>query len=211
MKTFRSSKNLAQHMQGVHEGIKKHICKFCKKAFFRTNDLKKHTQKSHDSIKSLQNDIIKHALLDVTKNIEKNISNSNFLNNSTNENEKIFKCESCIKQFDKKYSLKRHIRSVHEGIKDHKCHNCEKTFSRSSDVNRHIKNVHEEKKKKNIAASKSQQNNFTNNFFSKELETKSGLLQHAHRSQSFTSLMADLRQDINRVSSFSRCLNGTFP
>ena len=29
------------------------------------------------------------------------------------------------------------------------------------------------------------------------------------RSQSFTSLMADLRQDINRVSSFSRCLNGT--
>ena len=31
------------------------------------------------------------------------------------------------------------------------------------------------------------------------------------RSQSFTSLMADLRQDINRVSSFSRCLNGTFP
>ena len=29
--------------------------------------------------------------------------------------------------------------------------------------------------------------------------------------QSFTSLMADLRQDVNRVSSFSRCLNGTFP
>ena len=28
--------------------------------------------------------------------------------------------------------------------------------------------------------------------------------------QSFTSLMADLRQDINRVSSFGRYLNGTF-
>ena len=28
--------------------------------------------------------------------------------------------------------------------------------------------------------------------------------------QSFTSLMADLHQDINRVSSFSWCLNGTF-
>ena len=26
----------------------------------------------------------------------------------------------------------------------------------------------------------------------------------------FTSLMADLRQDINRVSPFSRCFNGTF-
>ena len=30
-------------------------------------------------------------------------------------------------------------------------------------------------------------------------------------SQSFTSLMANLRQDINSVSSFSSCLNGTFP
>ena len=31
------------------------------------------------------------------------------------------------------------------------------------------------------------------------------------RFQSFTSLMADLYQYINRVSSYSRCLNGTFP
>ena len=31
------------------------------------------------------------------------------------------------------------------------------------------------------------------------------------RAQSFTSLMADLHQDIKRVSSFSRCLNGIFP
>ena len=31
------------------------------------------------------------------------------------------------------------------------------------------------------------------------------------RLQSFTSLMADLGQDISKVSSFSRCLNGTFP
>ena len=29
--------------------------------------------------------------------------------------------------------------------------------------------------------------------------------------QSFTSLMADLCQDINRVSSFRRCHNGIFP
>ena len=30
------------------------------------------------------------------------------------------------------------------------------------------------------------------------------------RAQLFTSLMADLRQDMNGVSSFSRCLNGPF-
>ena len=33
----------------------------------------------------------------------------------------------------------------------------------------------------------------------------------AQGAQSFTSLTADLRQDINRVSSFIMCLNGTFP
>ena len=32
-----------------------------------------------------------------------------------------------------------------------------------------------------------------------------------YRAQSFTSLKAGLRQDINRVSSFSKCLNGTVP
>ena len=34
---------------------------------------------------------------------------------------------------------------------------------------------------------------------------------HEPRDKSFTSLMAELCQDINRVSSFSRGLNGTFP
>ena len=31
------------------------------------------------------------------------------------------------------------------------------------------------------------------------------------RDQSFTSLLANLCQDLNRVSAFRRCLNGTFP
>ena len=31
------------------------------------------------------------------------------------------------------------------------------------------------------------------------------------RAQSFTSLMVDLRQDINRGFTFGMCLNGTFP
>ena len=41
--------------------------------------------------------------------------------------------------------------------------------------------------------------------------TLSAILLIYFRDQSFTSLMADLRQYINRVSSFNRCLNGTFP
>ena len=44
-----------------------------------------------------------------------------------------------------------------------------------------------------------------------ELSDETFCLTESLRYQSFTSLMADHRQDINRVSSFSRCLNGTFP
>ena len=36
-------------------------------------------------------------------------------------------------------------------------------------------------------------------------------LKNSPGAQSFTSLMVDLCLDINRISSFSRCLNGTFP
>ena len=43
------------------------------------------------------------------------------------------------------------------------------------------------------------------------LAHKNVVLFITHWSQSFTSLMTDLSQDINIVSSFSRCLNGTFP
>ena len=45
----------------------------------------------------------------------------------------------------------------------------------------------------------------------KEEESKNMLEPIKSRSQWFTSLMAELRQDIKRVSSFSRCLNEIFP
>ena len=55
-------------------------------------------------------------------------------------------------------------------------------------------------------------------FLDVSLMTTDGEMVEAHKfvlaafwSQSFTSLMADLRQGINRVASFSGCLNGTFP
>ena len=36
------------------------------------------------------------------------------------------------------------------------------------------------------------------------------MFEDSPRSQSYTSLIADFPQDINRVFSFSRCLNGIF-
>ena len=43
------------------------------------------------------------------------------------------------------------------------------------------------------------------------LNSSYDLLMYILRAQSFTSLKADLRQDINGGFTFSRCLNGTFP
>ena len=53
--------------------------------------------------------------------------------------------------------------------------------------------------------------NCYDNFYMLKLNCSFPWLKNKPRAQSFTSLMADLRQDINRVSPFSRSLNGTFP
>ena len=48
-------------------------------------------------------------------------------------------------------------------------------------------------------------------FYAPEKTTDSVYTKKILRAQSLTSLMANLPQDINKVSSFNRCLNGTFP
>ena len=52
-------------------------------------------------------------------------------------------CRFCRKFFNRKRDLKRHIKTVHEGIKDHHCSFCEKSFSRADRLNSHVKLVHE--------------------------------------------------------------------
>ena len=50
-------------------------------------------------------------------------------------------------------------------------------------------------------------------FAPKDLESAACVMKNIYtfRGQSFTSLMADLRQDIKRLSSFIRYFNGTLP
>ena len=51
-------------------------------------------------------------------------------------------CDLCGKSYSSESSLKKHHRAVHEGIKDHLCEFCNKAFSESNDLNIHIKCVH---------------------------------------------------------------------
>ena len=53
----------------------------------------------------------------------------------------MFQCEICSKEFAKKDSLRRHIRSVHD-TKQYQCGICLKEFPRKDDVLLHKKSVH---------------------------------------------------------------------
>ena len=64
-------------------------------------------------------------------------------NQVTHTKDDIPKCESCGKSFSHANSLKRHIRTVHEGLKDHKCEFCGKSFSQGQNLKKHIHKIHE--------------------------------------------------------------------
>ena len=52
------------------------------------------------------------------------------------------KCPHCEAIFEKA-NLKRHIKTVHEGIKDYKCNHCGKEYFEKKRLNRHIKREHD--------------------------------------------------------------------
>ena len=59
----------------------------------------------------------------------------------------LFKCEHCEKSFKMEFTLKNHIKVIHEGIRV-KCPVCQKPFVDKTVVKRHIENFHETKKLK---------------------------------------------------------------
>ena len=53
-----------------------------------------------------------------------------------------FDCEICGKSFTQKYSLNRHIQTVHLGEKLFECKTCGKAFGQKADHTRHVQTVH---------------------------------------------------------------------
>ena len=51
-------------------------------------------------------------------------------------------CPICKAIFDKG-GLKRHLKTVHEGVKDHKCEHCGKEYTEKKSLRTHIKRDHE--------------------------------------------------------------------
>ena len=54
------------------------------------------------------------------------------------QDNKLFKCSICYKNYGTKYSLKEHVGVVHEG-KKYKCDECNEIFSWKSGLNSHIR------------------------------------------------------------------------
>ena len=106
-------KLLRAHISRVHE--KRITCDICDKKFSYSRDLKSHASKIH----SLP------------------LNTENLLKNDVHEGEKIFKCSSCDKFFDKSVKLRQHVRNVHEKIKKIPCKICNKKFDSPSDLDRH--------------------------------------------------------------------------
>ena len=54
-----------------------------------------------------------------------------------------YKCDLCCKSFGHVGSLKRHLKTIHEGEKDHLCTVCNKAFTQPGSLKLHVKTVHE--------------------------------------------------------------------
>ena len=61
----------------------------------------------------------------------------------TKEQKIRYKCKTCGKVFGENDDLRKHIRSVHEGIKNHVCETCGKAFSENRNLKKHILSVHD--------------------------------------------------------------------
>ena len=57
------------------------------------------------------------------------------------ENE--FYCRICEIKFSQHQNLKRHMKSIHQGIRNHKCNKCEKSFFQSSSLKAHYMQKHD--------------------------------------------------------------------
>ena len=65
----------------------------------------------------------------------------------THNQSKEYKCDQCIKAFNFKQNLHRHIRLIHENKKYiYECQACTKIFKSQAGLYRHVQSIHEERK-----------------------------------------------------------------
>ncbi|XP_066144686.1 zinc finger protein OZF-like isoform X2 [Euwallacea fornicatus] len=101
-------------------------CNICDKAYTKKHDLKRHLEGKHNQ--------------KLSTNFK--TQNTAILAQCREENSKTFKCDFCLKIFNKSSNFLRH-RSMHTNIKAFCCNLCGKNFRLNMSLTRHISEVHE--------------------------------------------------------------------
>ncbi|XP_055711525.1 zinc finger protein 62-like [Phlebotomus papatasi] len=124
---FNRRENLNQHVKRIHHGIKNHHCTLCNKSFGHPSGLKYHLmvhtgERPHACSKCNK----RFIRLDRLK-----------MHMKLHTGEDILSCEFCSFKASCNYQIRRHVRTVHEGVKDYHCAQCNRSFVTTTSLRHH--------------------------------------------------------------------------
>ena len=143
------SSGLRSHLELVHLSAPTHECDTCGKIFNRKISWDKHIANVHKSMKDHVCDIC-HMKFFTMYYLKRHFKINHV------ENDTIFKCEMCPKEFKNERSRKDHVAKIHllnkifnerRDANQFKCETCQKILSSNESLRSHIKNVHEQKRR----------------------------------------------------------------
>jgi len=140
-KAFTQAGNLKRHMRNVHEGRKDFECSECGKKFKQLQSLKVHKKCVHLGLREFACDICGKQC-STKSSLKSHVLNNHSAEPVTKKNTKV-KCPLCSNVFCHSGSLKRHMRTVHEGRSDFVCDECNKRFKSYQSMKIHKKCVHQ--------------------------------------------------------------------
>ena len=113
MKEFKYERNVYAHMYAVHYKRAACECKVCGKKIANKSNLKRHICEQHKLL-----------------NIDRELPRESF---------KIFMCQVCLKQFNRKSTLNDHMKVHDQKRLRYECNQCTETFSMLKSLRRHQK------------------------------------------------------------------------
>ena len=133
-KSYKSKAALQEHELRAHSKLRPYDCKYCIKTFKVHSQLKKHMFQVHLDTKTYACDICEKHFK----------SNANLINHKKFQHSHIrnYKCELCPKTFNTSSNLKGHVDSVHSEDRKHQCNLCSKTFKVVTNLYTHEKVKH---------------------------------------------------------------------
>ncbi|KAL7013561.1 hypothetical protein ACKWTF_015466 [Chironomus riparius] len=130
---FNKKFHLNAHVRAKHtEKVRSHLCHICNKAFFSTENLKKHVESHNDKDMPCE---FCGKLFSCINNLRTHLyyhSDPKF----------ICDVEGCGKKFYMRKRLRAHMKT-HANQKDHVCTYCDKRYFSQNDLNRHIFSIHQ--------------------------------------------------------------------